>query len=98
MSSQELVRVVNLPMMIVGKSPKDRVVSDPFQMAFLWEILTIYDTWDDPPSVPKKRNYVDTPSSKSFAPFQILARKRNNFGFFPLPGIQAAVNFHQLCP
>ena len=44
----------------------------------------------------KKGNYVDTPSSKSFAPFQILARKRNNFGFFPLPGIQAAVNFHQL--
>ena len=38
------------------KSPKDRVVKHPFQMAVSWLVkggyLTTYKSWDDPPSTP----------------------------------------------
>ena len=58
MSSQELVRVVNLPMMIVWEVPEGSGGFGPlpngFFMAYEWGIPTTYDTWDDPPSVPKK--------------------------------------------
>ena len=50
-SSQDSVQW--LITMVIGTSPKDRVVGplpSGLLMAYKWGLLTTYDTWDDPPS------------------------------------------------
>ena len=73
-----------ITIVIVGTSPKDRVVRDPFQMAKLhgWgDPFTTYDTWD-PPSIPSTFKTLKAPKVFFFPKKFLLGQWLNGLNFW----------------